>query len=97
MKLTYHGQYGPDVTVGNAALGESAAMSTGEPTEVPDDLAHRLLSEYPGVYSTGDEPQQGAPKAAWQSFRESQGHDVSGLTKDELINLPDTPAVTEEA
>jgi hypothetical protein len=97
VKLTYHGQYGEVVTAGNPGLGEGVVLSAGEPTEVPDELAHRLLAEYPGVYSTGDEPQQGAPKAAWQSFRESQGHDVSGLTKDELINLPDTPAVTEEA
>lgn len=94
MKLTYHGPV--PVVVGNAGLDEQVWMEPGVETDVGDDLAHRLLAEYPGTYSTGDQPQHSAPKAAWQSFRESQGHDVSGLTKDELINLPDTPAVTDE-
>jgi len=95
VKLIYHGQNGPMVLVGNPGLHPTVWMETGVETDVDDDLAHALVAEYPGVYSTTDTPQHGAPKPVWQSYRESQGHDVSGLTKDELINLPDEPAPAE--
>lgn len=91
MKLTYHGQHGPEVTVGNPGVVEPVFMPAGESVEVPDELAHALLRDQPGTFSTGTTPQKSAPKEAWQSYRADQGHDVEGLTKEELIELPDTP------
>lgn len=34
-----------------------------------------------------DRPAQGDPKADWEEYRRGQGHDVDGLTKQELIDL----------
>lgn len=91
MKLIYHGQHGPEVMVGNPGAVNPVFMAAGVETDVPDELAHALIDEQPGVFSTGTTPQKGAPRDAWAAFREQQGHNVDGLTKQELIDLPDAP------
>lgn len=92
MKLVYHGQHGPEVTVGNAGEGAQWVLAAGEPGDVPDDVGHRLIREQPGVFSTQAHPQVSAAKDEWAGFRAGQGHVVEGLTKQELIDLPDDPA-----
>jgi hypothetical protein len=87
--LIYHGEYA-EVEI-RPPYGW-AVFPRGEPVEVDDELAARLLGEYPGTFSTGEHPQVSAPKDVWETFRAGQGHDVDGLTKQELIDLPDTPA-----
>lgn len=91
MKLIYHGQHGPEVTVGNPGLTEQVVMVAGQEADVPDELGHALIGEQPGVFSTTATPQKGAHRDAWAAYREQQGHDVDGLTKQELIDLPDNP------
>lgn len=91
MKLIYHGQHGPEVTVGNPGVVETVFMAAGVETDVPDELAHALVDEQPGVFSTTATPQKSASKESWAAFREAQGHDVDGLTKEQLVELPDTP------
>lgn len=91
MKLIYHGQHGPEVTVGNPGLTEQVVMVAGVEADVPDELGHALIGEQPGVFSTTALPQRSASKEAWAAFREAQGHDVDGLTKEQLIELPDIP------
>lgn len=98
MRLTYHGQHGQFVTIGNPGVVETVTLEAGVERDVPDELARAVLAEQPGTFTTGGTPPKAAHRDVWESFRASQGHDVTGLTKDELINLPDSPAsVAEEA
>jgi hypothetical protein len=93
--IIYHG---PETAgVGVDIDSDFAFFPFGEPVEVGDELAARLLEEYPGTFSTSEHPQRSADKAAWHAFRAAQGHqDVDDLTKSELIALPDVPAPTEK-
>lgn len=36
-------------------------------------------------------PAKSAGKDAWAAYRAGQGHDVEGLTKEQLVELPDVP------
>jgi hypothetical protein len=89
--ITYHGTDGPQVVVGETVF------DVGEPVEVDSDIADRLLDEYPGKFTSGDTPAKSARKEVWETFRAAQGHDVDGLTRDELIDLPDAPAFNQES
>jgi hypothetical protein len=90
--ITYHGNDGPQVTVGETTF------DAGEAVEVDGDIADRLLDEYPGKFTSGDTPSVGAKKEAWEAYRAAQGHDMSvERTKQDLIELPDAPAFNQEA
>lgn len=53
-----------------------------------DAAKHRL--EARGLASPGA-PSKRAKVEVWAEYRAGQGHAVEGLTKDQLIELPDTP------
>lgn len=67
----------------------------GDTIELPDDIAEELVDrgEFVHASSTSESgaPAHSAPKDEWSAFRAVQGHDVDGLTKQELIDLPDAP------
>lgn len=98
MELTYIGPDGAGVSV--PYIDGDIVFAHGVPVDdVPDELAHRLLDEQPAWWSSpgvDPSPAKSASKDEWVAFRSAQGHDVEGLTKDELIDLPDVPAANEE-
>lgn len=91
--VTYVGPY-PEVVVW---LDDDnfAVMSPGGVYDVPDDVAANLLEQGAVVHASaaGDgAPPHSATKDEWSAYRTAQGHVVDGLTKTELIELPDAPA-----
>jgi hypothetical protein len=76
-------------------VGQFAYVERGDSVDLPDDIADELVERGQFVHasSTADNgaPPKSATKDEWSAFRAAQGHDIEGLTKDELVELPDTP------
>lgn len=102
--VTYVGPYGPatDPDTGDVLpgvripvdeLGNLVWASAGDIIELPDHIADELVERGEAVHtsSASGAPPKSASKDDWAAYRAAQGHDVDGLTKDELIALPDTP------
>lgn len=95
--VTYVGDY-PEVVVW-VTDDEFVVMHQGDTYDVPDGDRLDALIEQGAVivaaHGGGGAPPHSATKDEWSAFRAAQGHDVEGLTKAELIDLPDTPANEE--
>lgn len=104
--VTYVGPHGPatDAETGEVLpglripvddMGSLVWASTGDTVDLPDDIADELVDRGDFVHASAaadnGAPPQSATKAEWEAFRAAQGHDVAGLTKDDLLALPDTP------
>jgi hypothetical protein len=92
-RVTYVGPNTDGVVV-EPTFGTQFYVAHRETVEVDEDVAERLVEQGEFVHAAagGDgAPPKGAPKDEWSAYRAAQGHDVDGLTKDELIELPDTP------
>lgn len=76
-------------------VGRYVNVRPGGTVELPDDIADELVERGEALHAstTSDSgaPPQSATKEEWAAFRAAQGHDVDGLTKHDLIDLPDTP------
>lgn len=68
-----------------------------DPVELPDDIADELIErgEVTEVSAATGAPKRNATHDVWEAYRAAQGHDVTGLTKQQLIDLPDAPADVE--
>jgi hypothetical protein len=94
VKLTYRGEL-PDGVVLDRDTYREYAFEHGKAFEVPDEFGRRLIEEQPGLYGSEDysaAPAKSAHRDEWEAYRAAQGHDVDGLTKAQLIELPDQPA-----
>lgn len=92
-RVTYVGPNTDGVFV-QPEFGSRVYAAPGETIDVADDVAGRLVEQGEFIHAAagGDgAPSKSAPKDDWLAWRAAQGHDVDGLTKDELIELPDTP------
>lgn len=95
MKVTYRGPFREPIEVYDAATNTNHGFEHGEAVDVPDELGQRLIDQAPGDWQSEDydpAPAHSATKAEWVDYRAAQGHDVDGLTKEQLIELPDVPA-----
>lgn len=73
-------------------VGQFAYVERGESVDLPDDIAEELVARGQFVHATDSgAPPKSASKDEWAAYRAAQGHDVDGLTKDELVDLSDTP------
>jgi hypothetical protein len=94
VQVTYRGEL-PDGVVLDRDTYREYAFEQGKAFEVPDEFGRRLIEEQPGLYGSDDysaAPAVSAHKDEWAAYRQTQGHDVNGLTKQQLIELPDQPA-----
>lgn len=109
--VTYVGPYGPatDPDTGDVLpgvripvddVGNLVWASSGDTVELPDHIADELVERGEFVHASAASdtgaPPHAATKAEWEAFRAAQGHEVDGLTKDQLMALPDT-APSQEA
>jgi hypothetical protein len=93
------GMSAPEAALAGATAGmsddqvrqvEQDFMDSGAPT---DDGVNPDMKgiDRPGAEGdtddTSDRPAQSANKEEWENYRRDQGHDVEGLTKQELIDL----------
>lgn len=92
--VTYVGAHGGGVNV-QLEVGQYVYADHSGPVDLPDDIADELVDRGEFVYasaaSESGAPAKSASKDDWAAYRTAQGHDVDGLTKDDLIDLPDTP------
>lgn len=94
MKVSYSGA-SPDVVVYDRDTDTEYVFVHGTAIEVPDELGQRLADQAPADWSAkGYEPGPAvsAEKAEWVAYRGEQGHGTDGLTRQQLIDLPDVPA-----
>lgn len=97
MKVTYTGAL-PEGVVYDRDTNTNHEFVKGRAFEVSDELGRRLRDQSPADWASKEydpAPAKSASKADWEAYRAVQGHVVDGLTKDELIDLPDTPADKE--
>jgi hypothetical protein len=91
--VTYVGGHGGGVNV-QLEVGSYVFADHSGPVDLPDDIADELVDRGEFVYasaaSESGAPAKSAGKDDWAAYRMAQGHDVEGLTKDELVALPDT-------
>jgi hypothetical protein len=95
--VTYVGPYHGGVVVHPTEVGAGDELLVGpsETIDLPDDVAERLVEQGDFVHASrsGDgAPPHSALVAEWSAYRAAQGHNVTDLTKQQLIDLPDTPA-----
>lgn len=78
----------------NLGLGEDSSATDAQPlTDHVNEIGSGSSdSDDDGGDGPGGRPGSQAPKDEWVEYRESQGHDVEGLTVQQLKDLPDTPA-----
>lgn len=78
-------------------FGDPAGVTlvvTGDTVDLPDAVADELVDRGDAIHASATghgEPPQSATKDEWSAYRAAQGWDIDGLTKQELIDLPDTP------
>lgn len=69
-----------ELGLGDAPDGGVSAVTQGDAVDPNDDPD-----------GPGGRPALSANKAEWEDYRTGQGHNVEGLTKEDLIGLSDTP------
>lgn len=92
MLLVYNGAH-PEVVVDE--LSQDVVIKAGEPTEIPDDLAARLLDQDTWTQAGGETPEQKAAREKAEADKAQAEADAAKAAQELAAANAETPATTE--